>query len=133
MNSQFYSSLGNHGYAPLWNKYRPAILQLMLAASNGPQEYKLFKHEFKTLNPKEKGFGFTLEAFQGKAVNDIRKSNVAKDLLEVLGVSPKARELMDTDTYAFSLDKQFVLHVSKKENEIEEEVEAVKDSTQSDD
>jgi len=105
----------NQGYASLWHKYRPAILQLMLAAEEGPQEYKFFKHEFKALNPKEKGYAFTLEAHQGKAVNDIKKSGVAKDLLNVLSESPKASELMDGNIYEFTMDKQFILSVTKTE------------------
>jgi len=107
--------MGNQGYVSLWNKYRPAILQMMVAAEEGPQEYKFFKHEFKAINPKEKSYGFNLEAFQGKAVNNIKTSTLAKDLLLVLSSSPKAAELMDANTYEFSLDKQLVLHVKKQD------------------
>jgi hypothetical protein len=111
--------MANQGYASLWNKYRPAILQLMVAADEGPQEYKFFKHEFKAINPKEKGYAFNLEAFQGKAVNSIKASTLAKDLLSVLASSPKASELMEGNAYEFNLDKQFVLHITKRENEAE--------------
>lgn len=117
MSTQFFGSMSNQGYASLWHKYRPAILQLMLAAEEGPQEYKFFKHEFKALNPKEKAYAFTLEAHQGKAVNNIKGSGVAKDLLSVLSESPKASELMDGNIYEFTLDKQFVLSVTKIEIE----------------
>ncbi len=103
-------------YIPLWNKYRPAILQLMVASAEGPQEYKLYGHEFKGLNPKEKGgYSFTLQAHKGKAKNNIKKSIVAQNLLSVLDNSKKASELMTTETYEFTLDKQFVLHVTKLE------------------
>ncbi len=126
MSTQFFSSTGSHGYTSLWNKYRPAILQQMVAADEDPQVYKFFKHEFKALNPKEKSYSFTLEAYQGKALNDIRKFPIAKDLLEVLVYSPKASELMENNRYEFILDKQFVLHIKKldpivEEEEIEEE------------
>jgi hypothetical protein len=101
-------------YTAVWNKYRPVILQLMIGSSNGPQEYKLSGHEFKALNAKEKGgYSFTLQVSNGKAVNNIRNSMVAQDLLEILQQSPKAAALTAGATYEISLDKQFVLHVNK--------------------
>ncbi|GAB1446863.1 MAG: hypothetical protein KF860_00015 [Cyclobacteriaceae bacterium] len=124
MSSQYFSTMSNQGYASLWNKYRPAILQLMLAAEEGPQEYKFFKHEFKAINPKEKGYTFTLEAHQGKAVNNIKGSAMAKDLLYVLAESPKASELMETHIFEFSMDKQFMLHIIKHDINEEEDVDA---------
>ena len=103
-------------YASLWNKYRPVILQLMSAAVNEPQHYKLFAHEFKALSQKEKiGYTFTLEASKGKAVNNIKSSAVAQDLLQVLQQSKRALELMSEATYALSMDKNFILHVNRKE------------------
>lgn len=123
MSAQYFNTMSNQGYAALWNKYRPAILQLMVAANDGPQEYKFFKHEFKAMNPKEKTYAFTLEAHQGKAVNNIKGSPMAKDLLDVLTESPKANELMNGDTFTFTLDKQFMLHVSKQQPELEGEAE----------
>jgi hypothetical protein len=104
-------------YVGLWNKYRPVILQLMTAAADGPQKYQLFQHEFKATGTKEKsGYTFVLEAANGKAQNNIRNSAVARDLLTVLQQSPRASALMNEAVYAFTLDKQFVLHVNRKEN-----------------
>ena len=103
-------------YIPLWNKYRPAILQLMVASAEGPQQYKLYGHEFKGLNPKEKGgYSFTLQAHKGRAKNNIRNSIVAQDLLSMLDTSKKASELMDTSIYEFTMDKQFMLRITKLE------------------
>jgi hypothetical protein len=102
-------------YAPVWNKYRPAILKLMVDSAEEPQQYKFYGHEFVAMNPKEKGFAFTLQVFKGKAVNNIRKSPIAQDLLGILEQSKKATELMDTSTYEFTLDKRFVLRVTKQE------------------
>lgn len=112
-------------YSTLWNKYRPVILQLMSAAAeNGPQQYKLFSHEFKAVGQKEKsGFSFVLEASEGRALNNIKTSTVAKNLLQVLQQSKRATELMNAATYQLSLDKQFVLRVSLKEAEKAEEKE----------
>ncbi len=112
----FVNSTTDSSYVHLWKKYRPAILQLMVTSAEAPQEYKFSGHEFKGINPKEKGgYSFTLQAFQGKAVNNIKNSIVAKGLLLTLQQSPKATELMNTEVYQFVLDKQFVLHVTKQE------------------
>lgn len=104
-------------YSSLWNKYRPVILQLMSAAiENGPQEYRLFAHEFKAIGVKEKaGFSFLLEASNGKALNNIRSSTVAKDLLQVLQQSRRASELMSEAPYELSLDRNFIFRVQRKE------------------
>lgn len=101
-------------YTYLWNKYRPAILRLMIASSSSPQQYKFADHEFRRLNPKEKaGYTFTLEVSQGKSVNNIRTSPVAKDLLTILQQSRTALELTAASTYKFILDKKFVLHIAR--------------------
>jgi hypothetical protein len=114
MNFGFYSSSPVQSYASLWNKYRPAILKLMVDAAAGTQRYKLSAHEFKMLNPKEKsGYTFTVQIYQGKAQNSIKESINAQDLLYMLTQSKKASELMSSDAYEFALDKQFNLSVTK--------------------
>jgi hypothetical protein len=101
-------------YTPIWSKYRPAILQLMVAAAGGPQQYQLSAHEFKGMNPREKGgYSFTLLAHKGRAQNNIKNSTVAQDLLSVLDLSRKASELMAVDQYEFKMDKQFTLSITK--------------------
>ena len=108
-----YSELSH--YASLWSKYRPVILQMMLAAEKEPQQYKLFGHEFKAVGLREKaGYSFLLEVSHGKALNNIKASAVAKDLLQVLQQSQKASQLMREAVYQLSMDKQFILHVAKK-------------------
>ena len=118
-------------YSTLWNKYRPVILQLMSAAiENGPQRYKLFAHEFKAVGQKEKsGFSFVLEASDGRAINNIKTSTVAKNLLQVLQQSPRASELMREAPYELSMDKQFVFHVTRREVVKEEPVPETADSS----
>jgi len=116
-----YSTI-THRYAFLWNKYRPAILKLMIDSENEPQEYKFSKHEFHNVNAKEKGgYAFVLTVFDSKPVNDIRTSSLAKDLLVILQNSNKAAELTQTATYEFTMDKQFTLHIVKKEAVVTEE------------
>lgn len=104
-------------YTPVWNKYRPAILKMMIDSTTEPQSYQLSNHEFKALNPKQKGgYAFVLEVSGGKAVNGLKDSVVAQDLWEILQLSPKATELISNAAYQFSMDKQFKLHVNKVNN-----------------
>lgn len=101
-------------YTPLWSKYRPAILRMMIDAENEPQTYQLSNHEFQALCTTKKGsFTFTLEVSGGRAVSGAKESVVAQDLWEILQTSPKASELISSSAFAFSLDKRFVLHVQK--------------------
>src|ERR1700752_4539958 len=111
----FYPTI-NKIYRYLWSKYRPVILKLMIDADHGPQQYALSGHEFKSVNPREKGgYSFTLNIFQGRAVNNIKNSGVAKDLLLVLQESKRGAELIELFAFEIILDKHFVLHVIKKE------------------
>ena len=108
-------------YAYLWRKYRPAILKLMVDSGTGPQQYKFSSHEIKAANAGQKGsHAFSLKIHLGKAVNDIRTSPIAKDLLIVLQESRKASELTEVSAYELKLDKHFVLHVTQPE--VKEEV-----------
>lgn len=111
----------NHSlYVLLWNKYKPVILKLMRDANEAPQEYQFISHEFRDLNPKEKGgHSFTLEANKRRALNNIKMSVVAQDLLEILLKSHTASELLEESIYEFKMDKQFKLTVTKKEVEIQ--------------
>jgi len=101
-------------YSPVWSKYRPAILKMMIDSQREPQSYQLSNHEFKALNPNKKGgFSFVLEVSSGKAVNGLKDSIIAQDLWEILQMSRKATELISNGTFHFSMDKQFMLHVQR--------------------
>jgi len=113
MEPKFFSTMSNQVYISLWNKYRPVIIQLMVNSAEGPQKYKFFDHEFKALNPKEKSYSFALAAYQGKATNNIKTSLLAQDLLNMLNMSRKATELMQSNHFEFNMDKQFILHVKR--------------------
>jgi hypothetical protein len=114
----FFALSGGFGYISLWNKYRPAIIKLMKGAETSPQEYKLFGHEFKGLNPNErKGHVFTLQVYKGKAENNIKLFLAAQDLLQVLVASKTASDLMEKNHYEISMNKHFVLQVKKIEVE----------------
>jgi hypothetical protein len=101
-------------YLPIWSKYRPVILKLMLDSDGEPQHYQMSGHEFRQMNARQKGgYNFVLQVLKGKAINNIRESQMAKELLEVLQLSKKASELTEQAPYEIALDKQFVLHITR--------------------
>jgi hypothetical protein len=101
-------------YTPLWNKYRPAILKMMIEAANEPQQYKLSSHEVLAHDTKKKSSpGFSLLTSKRKAVNNIKDSEIAQDLLNTLQGSKRGSELLDLHDYSIVLDKQFTLHISQ--------------------
>jgi hypothetical protein len=106
-------------YTFVWAKYRPAILKLMTDSANGPQCYKFSDHEFRRIKPSERnGYHFLLQVFKGKATNDIRHSEVAKDLLLILQQSDRALALTWARPYEFRFDKQFVLHITVSDKKV---------------
>ena len=129
--SNYYTTA--HKYTYIWNKYRPAILKFMVDSSDGAQEYKFSKHEFHSAYANEKGgHSFTLRIHLGKSITDIRKSDIAKDLLLILQRSEKAMELSQDAIYDFTLDKQFMLHITQEavpEELTEEESTEVEDKS----
>ncbi|WP_462252335.1 hypothetical protein [Ekhidna sp.] len=109
-------------YILLWNKYKPVLIKLMRDAANGPQEYQFISHEFRDLNPKERGgHAFKLEAYKRRAQNDIKMTVVAQDLMEILLKSNTAYELMEEAMYEFTMNKEFKLTVTRHEVEAPEE------------
>ncbi|HMG92052.1 MAG TPA: hypothetical protein VK589_18475 [Chryseolinea sp.] len=112
MNSYINYFTLDESYGFFWGKYRPVLLKLMISSADGPQQYKFSSHEVRAANPKGKGrVTFELQYHKSKAVNDIRTSMIAKDLLRVLQQSGKASELSASSNYEFKFDKHFVLHV----------------------
>ena len=88
----------------------------MVATEERPQEYRFFDHEFKAANSKDKKYSFEMTVHEGKALNDIKKSQVAQDLLGILNSSRRGSELLAEFQFEFSLDKHFIFHVSRKKS-----------------
>ena len=104
-------------YIPVWSKYRPAILKMMIDSENALQSYQLSNHEFKALGPtSKKDYSFSLRVASGRAVDGLRDSDVAQSLWEVLQISPKASELISGGTFQFTMDRRFLLHIEKVNN-----------------
>jgi hypothetical protein len=108
----------NRKYAPLWNKYRPVILKLMVDAAGAPQQYKLGYHELRSMDNKKNALGFSMVVSGNKTTSNIKDSEIAKDLLNMLQLSPKGVELMAVHSYKIALDRNFVLSVAQVAEDI---------------
>jgi hypothetical protein len=87
---------------------------MMIAAASEPQKYKLSSHEVLSMDTKKKTSpGFNLLTSKRKAVNNIKDSEIAQDLLNTLQLSRRGSELLEQHDYSIVLDKQFTLHISQ--------------------
>ena len=101
-------------FFPIWKKYRPVILKLMIDSLEGTaQSYQFSKHEFSDVNTRKNAvFSFKMETHKGRVLHPKKASVVASDLLALLKQSAKAIELMDASVFTFVLDAQFNLTIS---------------------
>ncbi len=104
----------SNNFISLWQKYRPAILKLMVDSLAGPQKYRFLYHEFQNEKPNQRNYTFTLRLFKNRAINNIKDSVVARDLLVVLKQSNKVSELTELVEFEFILDKDFILHIKQE-------------------
>lgn len=116
-------------FFPVWKKYRPVILKLMIDSLEGAaQSYQLSQHEFSDVNSRKSALlSFKLEAHKGRVLYPKEASVVTSDLLILLKQSAKAMELMDASVFTFVLDTQFNLTISSvlSETAVEEMEENV--------
>lgn len=102
-------------YVPLWNKYKPVIIELIENSISNPASYKLFPHEFENIgNRISSGYQFNLELINGMLKNNIDGSAVARDLYKVMVESPTAQQLLKNKHIKISLTQDFILKVQTK-------------------
>ena len=101
-------------YTHIWQKYRPVLLNLMIASAKGPQTYDLSSHEFIDVNNKKTtGYSFALKIFQNRNNSEKKVNVVGLDLLAVLQQSQKSQQLTQDAAYRFEMDKHFKIQVLK--------------------
>ena len=107
-------------FFPIWKKYRPVVLKLMIdSLEGGIQEYNLSKHEFSEVNTKKSTtYSFKMDAHEGRATYSKKPITIATDFLAMLKSSGRAVELMSTATFSFELDSQFHFKVSAVKSEV---------------
>jgi hypothetical protein len=84
----------------------------MKLALTTAQEYRLTKHEFEEIGDRNiSGYTFNLEIKDGKLVNNIRGTAVARDLFEVLKSSRNSKELMSNNHFKINMNVDFKLKI----------------------
>lgn len=72
-------------YYPLWRKYLPVIEIQIRNAKNGLKKIQLSKIEFESFGKRDDSdYTFNLEIKNGKVINDISGTAVARDLFDIL-------------------------------------------------
>lgn len=100
-------------YYPLWKKKLPIIQVQMKNAVNGTKEIKMDKSEFESYgNRVVSDYFFNIEINNGKVVNNINGTAVARDLFDVLSADINCKKLLTNKYFKFSLGKEFVLRIS---------------------
>lgn len=101
-------------YLDLWRKYLPVIKIFIKNSKKGLQKLPMSKHEFDAVGEREKaGYQFNLEFSQGKVINNISGSAVARDLRDVIYSDTSAKELISEGAYKINLDSSFILNIKK--------------------
>lgn len=77
------------------------------------QSLLLNKQEFEIYgNRKASGYTFTLKIIDGRVVNNIKGSAVARDLYDILKGSEKAKSMFKEKNYKITLGKDYILKIN---------------------
>ena len=100
-------------YYSLWQKYLPVIALQMKNAVKGIKEIKMSRSEFEVYgNRVISDYVINLEINDGKVVNNIEGSAVARDLFDILCTDNACKKMLDHRYYKFSMGKSFILKIS---------------------
>jgi hypothetical protein len=100
-------------YYPLWQRYLPVIVIQVKNAINGAKQIKMSKAEFEVYgNRLASAYSINLEIENGKVVNNISGSAVARDLYDILKMDNTCKTLFTEHNYKFSMGKDFILNIS---------------------
>ncbi|MXV15179.1 hypothetical protein [Hufsiella ginkgonis] len=106
-------------YLATWKKYIPVIRLHLKKSINESQEFKLNFTDFESAgNSGRSGYTFNMLMENGKVVNNISGSAVARDLYEALTSDEVSRAFLQDRSVKMSVGKSFLLsikttHISK--------------------
>lgn len=102
-------------YVRTWRKYIRVIGLKLKASLIQSQELKLDRIDFITPgNRLVSGYTFNIQMNDGKVLNNLRGSQVARTLVEILSEDRQCREFLNKHQAQISLDKDFVLLISSE-------------------
>lgn len=99
-------------YYPLWRKYLPIIEIQIKNAKSGLKTIQLSKPEFESLGKRDiSDYTFNLEIKNGKVINDISGTAVARDLFDILKSNSNIKKEFTNKHYKLNLGKDYNLKI----------------------
>ena len=99
-------------YYSLWRNHLNDIESKMSNATMMGQSLLLNKQEFEIYgNRKASGYTFTLKIIDGRVVNNIKGSAVARDLNDILLESEKVKSMFKETNFKITLGKDYILKI----------------------
>jgi hypothetical protein len=101
-------------YLYLWMKYGAVIRLLLKKTDNENQKLQLYKHEFENVSSRSKtDYVFDLEMSNGRVVNLLKTTAVARDLAQILNSNNDTKNWLKERKVKLSMGKSFELQLEK--------------------
>jgi len=106
--------VGEGQYLYLWMKYANVIRVLLKKTDNETQKLQLYKHEFEQ-GGRHPGasLAFSLDLINGKAMNIVSSTGIARDLWQVLAENSVSKELLKERKIKVSIGKSLELQFER--------------------
>ncbi len=99
-------------YLQTWKKYLPVIRLHLKRSLNEDQSFKLNITDFESAGDRGKsGYTFNLQMENGKPINNISGSAVARDLYEALKADEATKAILQGKSVKISVGKSFILNI----------------------
>ena len=99
-------------YLQTWKKYLPVIRLHLKRSLNEDQSFKLNITDFESAGDRGKsGYTFNLQMENGKPINNISGSAVARDLYEALKADEATKAILQGKSVKISVGKSFMLNI----------------------
>ncbi|MDR6943465.1 hypothetical protein [Mucilaginibacter pocheonensis] len=99
-------------YLTTWKRYMPVIRLHLKKSLNEDQQFKLNITDFESAGDRGKsGYTFNINMENGKVINNISGSAVARDLYEAIKADEAVTTLLNNRSVKISVGKSFILSI----------------------
>lgn len=99
-------------YLTTWKRYLPVIRLHLKKSLTEEQQFKLNIQDFESAGDRGKsGYMFNIQLENGKVINNIGGSPVARDLFEALKSDDAIKAILQDKSVKISVGKSFVLSI----------------------
>jgi hypothetical protein len=99
-------------YLTTWKRYLPVIRLHLKKSLNEEQQFKLNIQDFESAGDRGKsGYIFSITIENGKVINNVGGSAVARDLFEVLKSDEAVKAILQDKNVKISVGKAFMLTI----------------------